>query len=217
MSDAGDRFARLREEYAGEPLDETSAAGDPIEQFDRWFEEAVAAGVRLANGMVLATADADGQPSARVVLLKSFDHRGFVFFSNYDSRKGHELDRNPRASLLFWWEALARQVRIEGRVVRTSVAESDAYFATRPREANLGAMASRQSRVVGGRAELEAEVERTTEAWDDRPLERPASWGGFRLMHRSLEFWQGRPDRLHDRLRYRMGEDLVWRMERLAP
>lgn len=217
MSDADDRFARLREEYAGEPLDETHAAGDPIEQFDRWFEEAVSAGVRIANGMILATVDPDGQPSARVVLLKSFDHRGFVFFSNYDSRKGRDLAHNPRASLVFWWEPLARQVRIQGKVVRTRAAESDAYFATRPRETNLGAMASRQSRVVAGRGELEAEVARTAEAFGGRELERPPHWGGFRLMPRTYEFWQGRPDRLHDRLRYTLGEELVWRIERLAP
>jgi pyridoxamine 5'-phosphate oxidase len=217
MSDAGDRFERLREEYAGEPLDETHAATDPVEQFDRWFEEAVSAGVRIANGMVLATVDPDGQPSARVVLLKSFDHRGFVFFSNYDSRKARDLEHNPRASLMFWWEPLARQVRIQGKVVRTPVAESDAYFATRPRDANLGAMASRQSRVVAGREVLEAEVARAAQAWDGRELERPAHWGGLRLMPRTYEFWQGRPDRLHDRLRYTLGENLVWRIERLAP
>jgi pyridoxamine 5'-phosphate oxidase len=217
VSDDADRFARLREEYAGEPLDEATASGDPIEQFERWFEEAVAAGVGIANGMVLATVGGDGQPSARVVLLKSFDHRGFVFFSNYDSRKGRDLEANPRASVVFWWQPLARQVRVEGRVMRTSEAESDAYFATRPREANLGAMASRQSRVVSDRAELEGEVTRAAGAWDGRALERPAHWGGYRLLPRSLEFWQGRPDRLHDRLRYSLGEDLVWRIERLAP
>jgi len=206
----------LRREYAGAPLDEEAAGHDPLALFERWLDEAVAAHVPFADGMVLATAGPDGQPSARVVLLKRFDARGFVFYSNYDSNKGEQLARNPAAALLFWWPDLHRQVRVEGAVERLGAADSDAYFATRPRASNLSAMASQQSRVVASRAALEAGVSACEAAWEGRELERPDSWGGYCLAPRSIEFWQGRPDRLHDRLRY-LADAQGWTRERLFP
>jgi pyridoxamine 5'-phosphate oxidase len=209
-------FEELREEYEGTPLDEGTLAAGPIEQFQRWFGEATAVRIPLANGMTLATVDEDGAPSARIVLLKAVDARGFVFFTNYESRKGRELDAGSRAALVFWWAALSRQVRIEGSVERVSVAESDEYFATRPRESNLSAMASPQSRPVENRAWLSAQVDEVRQAWADKALERPVHWGGYRVLPHLVEFWQGRRDRLHDRLCYlREGES--WKIVRLAP
>jgi pyridoxamine 5'-phosphate oxidase len=208
-------FDDLRRDYAGIPLAEAAAGGDPYALFDRWFGDAVAGGIELANGMVLATVGPDGRPSARVVLLKDWDREGFVFFTNYLSRKGHELAANPAAALLFWWEPLHRQIRIEGTVSRLDAAASDAYFASRPRPSNLAAMASAQSQPVASREALEATLARTAADWADRVLVRPAHWGGFRLRPTAFEFWQGREDRLHDRLVYRDGP--AWIRERLCP
>lgn len=213
-------IAELREEYAGAPLVEEAAQPDPLAQFQRWLDEAIAAGAPLANAMTLATATARGEPSARIVLLKQVDPCGFVFFTNHGSRKGGELEENPRAALLFYWAELHRQVRIEGRVERVSEAESDAYFATRPRASNLSAIASPQSRPVAGRAALErlvSEVEAALNGDGGAALARPDYWGGYRVLPHTLEFWQGRPDRLHDRLRYRQEPDGSWRIDRLAP
>lgn len=211
-----DVFEKLREEYEGTPLDEADVAASPIEQFERWFAAATAAGVALANGMTLATVDERGQPAARVVLLKGVDARGFVFFTNYDSRKGRELDATGRAALVFWWPPLSRQVRVEGSVERVSAEESDAYFATRPRESNLGAIASPQSQPVEDRAWLSARVDEARQAWEGKELLRPGHWGGYRVVPHTVEFWQGRRDRLHDRLCYlRDGE--TWKIVRLAP
>ena len=210
-------FDRLREEYTGKPLSQESASSCPFEQFKSWFDAAVAAGIRLANGMALATVGRDGQPSTRIVLLKHYDERGFVFFSNYESRKGRELSGNSRASLLFWWTPLERQIRIEGRVERASVEVSDAYFATRPRPSNLSAMASPQSEVVSERGWLEERVAELEIEWRDRALIRPRSWGGFRLVPERFEFWQGRLDRLHDRLCYQRTDTDTWNIARLAP
>jgi pyridoxamine 5'-phosphate oxidase len=206
----------LREEYAGTPLHEGEVDADPIAQFRRWFDEAVRAQMPLANGMTLATADAQGRPSARVVLLKQADERGFVFFTNYESRKGRELSANPEAALVFWWAALHRQVRVEGRVERLEAEASDRYFGERPYASNLSAAASPQSRAVQSREELERRVEELRAARPEGALERPASWGGYRLVPRAVEFWQGREDRLHDRLRYER-DGGSWRLERLAP
>ena len=215
------KIADLRTDYMRETLDERDVAPDPFRQFEHWFDEAVKAQVPEPNAMTLATAGADGRPSARIVLLKGFDERGFVFFTNYASRKGRELAARPRAALLFFWAELERQVRIEGLVDRTDEAESNAYFASRPRPARLGAWASPQSEPIAGRAVLEtrfaAAEAQYQRAGDDVP--RPAHWGGYRLAPDELEFWQGRPSRLHDRIRYRRSDThpALWAIDRLAP
>ena len=210
-------FEDLRRDYAGAPLDEVAAGDDPLALFGTWFDQAVAAEIPLANAVALATVGADGQPSARMVLLKGWDARGFAFYTDYDSRKGQDLLREPRAALLFYWEALHRQVRIEGRCAPVASGESDAYFATRPRASNLSAMASAQSREVESRAALERAVADLGAAWADRPLERPAGWGGFRLAPARLEFWPGREDRLHDRLQFDRDASGGWTRVRLCP
>jgi len=208
--------ADLRKEYTRAGLSESDVDPEPVEQFRRWFEEALAAGLHEPNAMIVATASPDGLPSARVVLLKGFDDRGFVFYTNYEGRKGRELEENPRAALLFYWGELERQVRIEGTASRVSEEESDAYYAGRPRGSRLGALASEQSRVVGSREVLEGRI-RTLEAeYEGRDVPRPAFWGGYRVEPEAVEFWQGRENRLHDRLVYRRG-DGGWKMERLQP
>ncbi|ACY15991.1 pyridoxamine 5'-phosphate oxidase [Haliangium ochraceum] len=209
-------YDALRVEYEGKPLREDEVAADPMEQFLRWFDDATAAELPLANGMTLATVDAEGAPAARIVLLKDTDARGFVFFSNYDSDKGQQLAHEQRAALLFWWVPLSRQVRIEGSVERVDAAISDAYFAKRPRASNLSAMASPQSREVPDRAWLERAVDELSDRVGEGSLTRPPSWGGYRLVPRGFEFWQGRADRLHDRVCYRRDGD-AWTRYRLAP
>ena len=205
----------LRREYRGEPFNEDSAAVDPLDQFTRWFEQARAT-EGDPNAMALATATPDGRPSARMVLLKGFGARGFDFYTNYDSRKAGELDRTQRAALLFYWASLERQVRIEGRVERVADAESDAYFASRPLESRWSAYASPQSRAIDSRHSLEAAVERVRAEFGDA-VPRPARWGGFRVVPDAFEFWQGRENRLHDRLAYDGLADGGWRRRRLAP
>jgi pyridoxamine 5'-phosphate oxidase len=201
----------------GKPLREQDVAAHPLRQFGLWFSEAQAAGLRMPNAAALATASPEGAPSVRMVLVKHFDERGFVFFSNYDSRKGRELAANPRAAFVFYWDPLGRQVRIEGPVERTSASESAAYVRTRPRASQLSALASPQSQPIDSREALEERLEALEQryATGDPPL--PESWGGFRLAAESFEFWQQRHDRLHDRLRYRRGHDGEWLIERLAP
>jgi len=189
---------------------------DPLNQFRRWFEEAGSAGVRAPEAMALATATAGGAPSVRMVLLKSADEHGFSFYTGYASRKAADLDTNPRAALLFYWDSLGRQVRIEGTVERVSHDESDAYFATRPRRSQLAAAASRQSSVLANREELDERVAELEREYEGREVQRPEHWGGYRLVPDTYEFWQHRDDRLHDRLRYRRG-DGGWTIERLAP
>jgi pyridoxamine 5'-phosphate oxidase len=211
------RFEVQRIDYAGRPFDEASAAADPLEQFQAWFGDAQAAGLDMAKGLALATATATGAPSIRMVLLKDADPRGLVFYSNYESRKAAELAANPRAALLFYWHPLHRQVRVEGAVERVDATESEAYFATRPRGANLSAMASPQSRPVASRAALDELVDRLEAAWHGLELERPPHWGGYRLAPARWEFWQGREDRLHDRLEYNRAAGDGWTRTRLAP
>jgi pyridoxamine 5'-phosphate oxidase len=205
----------MRREYTRETLAEADVDADPVAQFGRWFEQATQAGLLEPSAMTLATATPDGHPSARMVLLRGFDERGFCFYTNYESRKAAELAANPRAALVFWWDALERQVRIEGRVEPTSRAESEAYFASRPPGSQLGAAASPQSRVID-RATLERRVTELATSLRDGKIPLPDFWGGYRLTPEVVEFWQGRPNRLHDRLRYRRAGD-AWVIERLAP
>jgi pyridoxamine 5'-phosphate oxidase len=208
-------LAGLRRSYAGEPLLESDVAADPIVQFTTWFQEALDAGLPEPNAMVLATASAGGRPSARTVLLKGYDERGFVFYTNYESRKGRDLAENPRASLLFPWHPIRRQVRVEGTVTRLPPEESAAYFSSRPYGSRIGAWASRQSAVVRSREELDRRYAELAARWpDDPPV--PDFWGGFLVTPQEVEFWQGRMDRMHDRLRYRRGRS-GWVIERLAP
>ena len=206
----------LRKEYTRAGLTERDAAPDPVEQFRRWFDEALAADLHEPNAMIVATASPDGRPAARVVLLKGFDGRGFVFYTNYEGRKGRELEENPRAALLFYWGELERQVRIEGAVSRTSEDESDAYYASRPRGSRLGALASEQSRAVEGRGVLERRVEGLEREYEGREVPRPGFWGGYRVEPETFEFWQGRENRLHDRISYRKVRG-GWEIERLQP
>ena len=210
----------MRKEYMARGLDEPAVDADPIRQFAVWFDDAVAAHLLEPNAMALATATPDGRPSVRMVLLKGFDASGFVFYSNYESRKGRELAANPRAALDLFWVELERQVRIEGAVERLAPEQSDAYFHSRPRGSQLGSTASHQSAVLPSREPLErrlAELEAEYAGSEDIP--RPEYWGGFRVVPEVIEFWQGRPNRLHDRLRYtrRAGTDGGWTIERLSP
>ena len=197
-------------------LNEATVEHDPIAQFAQWYDEACAVERPLPHAVALATATRTGSPSLRMVLLKSFYAHGFVFFTNYNSRKGRELGRNDRASLLFYWGTLERQVRIEGRIGRVSKHESDEYFRTRPRGSQLSAWASPQSEVVADRADLELRYAAAAERYPDG-VQRPQYWGGYRLLPAAIEFWQGREDRLHDRLRYRRARDGRWHIERLGP
>jgi pyridoxamine 5'-phosphate oxidase len=213
---AKDLLWRLGEQYAGVPLDPDDCDPDPIAEFRKWFAAAVAAQLPNVNAMTLATVDDRERPTARIVLLKEVDDRGFTFFTNYQSRKGDDLVVHPFAALVFYWELLHRQIRIEGEVERLSPEESDAYFASRPRESQLGSIASPQSRPIATRAALEELVVRTTQELGDSAPTRPAHWGGFRVVPDQLEFWQGQPSRLHDRVRY-LKSDGAWIRDRLAP
>ncbi len=208
-------LASLRQDYKGESLHEADVASDPFTQFQRWFDEALRAELPMANAMTLATVGADGAPSARIVLLKGIDHNGFVFYTNYMSRKGRELAGNPRAALVFHWTDLEREVRIDGSVEKVTAAESDEYFASRPLGSRHAAIASPQSEVVASRAVLEARFDAAAAAHGEA-APRPAHWGGYRVLPASVEFWQGRPSRLHDRLLYRRQGDR-WTIVRLAP
>jgi pyridoxamine 5'-phosphate oxidase len=201
----------------GKPLREQDVEADPLGQFAAWYEQARAAGMRMPEAAAVATAAADGSPSVRMVLVKGFDERGFVFFTNYSSRKGGELAQNPRAALLFHWDPLGRQVRITGAVTRTSAEETAAYVRTRPRGSQLSALTSPQSQVVADREQLERTVAELAERYGEGELPIPEDWGGFRVAVEEIEFWQQRSDRLHDRLRYRRDGQGGWAIERLAP
>ena len=207
-------IAELREEYRRARLDEGDIARDPFEQFNRWFDDAVKAEHPMLNAMTLATVSAEGRPSARIVLLKGVDNGGFVFYTNYKSRKGRELTANPSAALVFYWSELEREVRIDGRIKKVTAAESDAYFASRPLGSRHAAIASPQSEVVADRAVLEARFAEAEKTGDQPP--RPAHWGGYRLIPDEIEFWQGRPNRLHDRVLYAR-KARSWTIARLAP
>ncbi len=206
----------LRKSYVLGELNEANASDDPLAQFTQWFNEALSSDILEPNAMTLATVSAQGQPSARIVLIKGFDARGIVWYTSYASRKGDELATHPKAALLFHWVALERQVRIEGTVSRVSEAESDAYFASRPYASRIGALASDQSRVIESAEALKTR-EAAAKAQYPQEVPRPAHWGGFRLAPQAWEFWQGRPSRLHDRLRYVRQEEGAWLRERLSP
>lgn len=209
-------LADLRNEYTWGGLSETDVDADPLRQFETWFQQALSANLPEPSAMTLATVGSDGQPSARVVLLKVFDASGFTFFTNYDSRKGRDLAANPQAALLFFWPELQRQIRVEGTVERVTEAESDAYFRSRPLGSRLSAWASVQSEAIANREVLESRVRQLTQRFAGSEVPRPPFWGGFRVRPVRIEFWQGRPDRLHDRLRYCL-EPSGWRLERLSP
>jgi pyridoxamine 5'-phosphate oxidase len=214
-SPSGADIAALRKSYERAELDEAASDANPLQQFDKWLREAIAGQLPEPNAMTLATASADGRPSTRIVLIKGYDARGIVWYTNYDSRKGRELAANPHAALQFHWVELERVVRIEGRVELASTEESDAYYATRPLDSRLGAWASPQSQVIGSRAVLVANAAKAAARHGLHPP-RPPHWGGYRLVPEAWEFWQGRKSRLHDRLRYRQ-EGSAWVRERLAP
>jgi pyridoxamine 5'-phosphate oxidase len=190
---------------------------NPLRQFEKWFNEALTGGETAPEAMALATASPAGIPSVRMVLLKGVHKAGFEFFTNFDSRKSHELKGNPHAAVVFWWRNLQRQVRAEGSIEKIDSEEADEYFRTRPRGSQIGAWASRQSQVISGRAELEKRVRDYEIKFSDREVPRPPFWGGFRLIPSSIEFWEERPDRLHDRLLYRISADRIWLLERLSP
>lgn len=211
-----DTLAHLRREYTLNGLLESDLDPDPFVQFERWMQQAIEAELMLPNSMALATVDSSDKPAVRIVLLKSIDHSGLVFFTNYESRKGEELAKNPNASVLFHWVELERQVRVEGVVEKTSTAESEEYFRSRPYESQLGAWASHQSGVVPNRAFLEQRFAELSAQYSGRDVPLPPYWGGFRMRPHCFEFWQGRVNRLHDRLRYtKQRED--WKIDRLSP
>jgi len=206
----------IRKEYMRESLSEGDVELNPFMQFGRWWKEALGADIEEVNAMTLATASANGKPSARIVLLKGYDEHGFVFFTNYTSRKGYDMEENDQVTLLFFWKELERQVRIEGRVEKLSIEENDVYYHSRPEGSRIGAWASPQSQVIPDRSFLEERVRQFSEQFSGVPIPRPSHWGGYRVKPVLLEFWQGRPSRLHDRIQY-VWEEGSWRIERLAP
>ena len=210
-------LALLRRVYRNKPLLESQAPSDPLRLFEKWFQEALKVKAWDVNAMTLATVSPSGRPSARVVLLKGFDRKGFLFFTNYHSHKGRDLERHSQASLLFFWPELSRQIRVDGSVRKVAVWESDEYFQTRPRDSQLGAWVSEQSRVIRDRKVLEQRMKGFEEKFRDQAVPRPPHWGGYRLVPRTIEFWKGQPSRLHDRLVYRKKSGGGWKRERLAP
>jgi pyridoxamine 5'-phosphate oxidase len=211
------RIADLRQEYTAQSLHEADVAPDPFAQFEKWWQQALITEIREPNAMILATASADGVPSARVMLLKGFSKEGFLFFTNYKSYKAMQLDENPKASLVFFWLELERQVRVLGLVSKADEATSDAYFNSRPFGSRIGAWASPQSSVVESREWLDAQYKKLQEEFSGKDVKRPPHWGGYLVQPVSIEFWQGRPGRLHDRIQYSLQQDGSWKIERLAP
>jgi pyridoxamine 5'-phosphate oxidase len=211
------KIADIRKDYSHKVLIETEIESNPVRQFDKWWQDAIAAEVPEVNAMTVATASADGMPSARTMLLKGFSEQGFLFFTNYNSYKGQQLSENPRACLVFFWKELERQVRITGIVRRTTDAESDAYFNSRPMASQVGAIVSPQSQVIESRQWLDDRNKNLTKELSNEKIQRPSHWGGFLLKPVIIEFWQGRPGRLHDRIQYSLSDDGSWKIERLAP
>ena len=210
-------IADIRREYRLQTLSETDVQANPIKQFHKWWNEALMSEIAEVNAMTLATATLAGKPSARIVLLKGYDESGFVFFTNYHSSKGLELAENPFASLVFFWNELERQVRIEGTVEKTTSNESDLYFHSRPVESRIGAWASPQSKVIASREVIEENVRELQKSFEGKEIDRPPHWGGYIVKPTLIEFWQGRPGRLHDRIQFTAQEDRSWKIERLAP
>lgn len=210
-------IADIRRDYQKESLSETDVKPDPFAQFDVWWAEALASEIDEVNAMTIATASPEGKPSARIVLLKGYDPQGFVFFSNYHSHKGMQIDKNPFCSLVFFWKELERQVRIEGIIQKISAEESDAYFQSRPISSQIGAWASPQSKTIPSRDVLEENVIELEKSFANKEIERPPHWGGYRVQPNLVEFWQGRPSRLHDRIQYSLTSEASWNIERLAP
>ncbi len=209
-------ISSIRKDYQLQSLELTDVAETPVLQFDKWWNEAVSSSIDEVNAMTLATVNPDGKPAARIVLLKGFDENGFIFFTNYLSEKGKSISAHPYASLVFFWKELERQVRIEGSCIQVSESESDEYFLSRPIGSRLGAWASPQSTVISSRTVLDQNLDRVTAQYADGIVPRPDHWGGYRVIPEMVEFWQGRPSRLHDRIRYRKDES-QWLIERLAP
>lgn len=212
-----DKLGDLRTEYNKDGLRRNTVFINPFEQFEKWFKQTLEAEIDEPNAMVLSTVGADGMPDSRIVLLKELDSEGFVFYTNYRSKKGQDIKVNPGAAINFFWKELERQVRIKGEVVRVAPEESDAYFAGRPRGSQLGAWASHQSELIPNRESLENRLETFSDEFDGREIPRPKYWGGFRLIPNYFEFWQGRPNRLHDRVTYRLESPGTWKIKRLSP
>lgn len=210
-----DNLRREYQQYGG--LTKTDAADNPFDQFEKWFDDAIEANIDLPDAMTLATATPDGIPSARMVVLRGLDRKGFCFYTDYDSQKGSELAANPHAAAVFYWRELDRQVRISGTIVKLTDTESDAYFASRPRDSQLAVWTERQTVVISGREHLEQNFEKAKLTYADKHIPRPTHWGGYRLIPTMFEFWQGSPSRLHDRLRYTLIEDGNWTIETLSP
>ena len=210
-------LADLRQNYTKGGLLKKDVQMNPLQQFRKWFHEAINSEILEPNAMTLATINSEGKPVARIVLLKNLDEQGFIFFTNYQSQKGQNLLDNPWASLVFWWGELERQVRVEGKVAKISESESDQYFYSRPIGSQLGAWASPQSQVIPNRQFLENRLQEFTQQYENKTIPRPENWGGYRVIPNTIEFWQGRQNRLHDRLCYRLNEEQQWQIDRLAP